>query len=202
MISHLRDIISDLTPLYPSLSLACSYIAVALCHSTLQTRQLAMMTTSQIWAFGCQASSAMWRTHQARAIIQSDIRNAAQPKTTFKPLPLRPVLPRQGCAQVSLADFDPDTPSQKWYNILSFRCMRRDESSDESTVISSQTSTLTRNRGETSRFTLLYLRLHFFYRGEYGGLIAFCILVCISRKRICKCELFLCCNLCFISVPI
>ncbi|XP_072945561.1 protein kibra isoform X2 [Epargyreus clarus] len=55
-----------------------------------------------------------------------------------------------GCAQVSLADFDPDTVSQKWYNVLSFRCMRRDESSDESTVISSQTSTLTRNRGPES----------------------------------------------------
>ncbi|KOB65871.1 putative WW, C2 and coiled-coil domain containing 1, partial [Operophtera brumata] len=53
-----------------------------------------------------------------------------------------------GCAQVSLADFEPDTVTQKWYNVLSFRCMRRDESSDESTVISSQTSTLTRNRGE------------------------------------------------------
>ncbi|XP_022823845.1 protein kibra isoform X4 [Spodoptera litura] len=55
-----------------------------------------------------------------------------------------------GCAQVSLADFEPDTVSQKWYNVLSFRCMRRDESSDESTVISSQTSTLTRNRGPES----------------------------------------------------
>ncbi|XP_048481190.1 protein kibra [Plutella xylostella] len=55
-----------------------------------------------------------------------------------------------GCAQVSLADFDPDVVSQKWYNVLSFRCMRRDESSDESTVISSQTSTLTRNRGPES----------------------------------------------------
>ncbi|CAG9782517.1 unnamed protein product [Diatraea saccharalis] len=52
-----------------------------------------------------------------------------------------------GCAQVSLADYDPETVLQKWYNVLSFRCMRRDESSDESTVISSQTSTLTRNRG-------------------------------------------------------
>ncbi|KAJ0172583.1 hypothetical protein K1T71_011722 [Dendrolimus kikuchii] len=56
-----------------------------------------------------------------------------------------------GCAQVSLADYEPDTVSQKWYNVLSFRCMRRDESSDESTVISSQTSTLTRNnRGPES----------------------------------------------------
>lgn len=55
-----------------------------------------------------------------------------------------------GCAQVSLADFDPELGSQKWYNVLSFRSMRRDESSDESTVISSQTSTLTRNRGPES----------------------------------------------------
>ncbi|XP_052749954.1 protein kibra isoform X1 [Galleria mellonella] len=55
-----------------------------------------------------------------------------------------------GCAQVSLADFDLDAVSQKWYNLLSFRSMRRDESSDESTVISSQTSTLTRNRGPES----------------------------------------------------
>ncbi|XP_041968975.1 protein kibra isoform X2 [Aricia agestis] len=52
-----------------------------------------------------------------------------------------------GCTQVSLADFEPDSVSQKWYNVLSFRSVRRDESSDESTVISSQTSTLTRNRG-------------------------------------------------------
>ncbi|CAG9571911.1 unnamed protein product [Danaus chrysippus] len=55
-----------------------------------------------------------------------------------------------GCTQVSLADFDPDSVSQKWYNVLSFRSIRRDESSDESTVISSQTSTLTRNRGPES----------------------------------------------------
>ncbi|XP_045453380.1 protein kibra [Melitaea cinxia] len=55
-----------------------------------------------------------------------------------------------GCTQISLADFDPDTVSQKWYNVLSFRSIRRDESSDESTVISSQTSTLTRNRGPES----------------------------------------------------
>ncbi|XP_050682758.1 protein kibra isoform X2 [Leptidea sinapis] len=55
-----------------------------------------------------------------------------------------------GCTQVSLADFDPETTLQKWYNVLSFRSMRRDESSDESTVISSQTSTLTRNRGPES----------------------------------------------------
>lgn len=70
-----------------------------------------------------------------------------------------------GCAQVSLADFSPDTTSLRWYNILSFRFMQsaaeqtpvppsllsrtlappKEESSDESTIISSQTSTLTRN---------------------------------------------------------
>lgn len=55
-----------------------------------------------------------------------------------------------GCVQVSLADFNPDQETQKWYNVLSFRFMRREESSDESTVISSQTSTLTRNRGPES----------------------------------------------------
>ncbi|KAG8235590.1 hypothetical protein J437_LFUL016189 [Ladona fulva] len=104
-----------------------------------------------------------------------------------------------GCAQVSLADFNPEAPpSTKWYNILSFRFMQvekgmaaavtspvstaqthmvttpcvgqaaesgagsgggasgaaihgglvtKEESSDESTIISSQTSTLTRNQG-------------------------------------------------------
>ncbi|KAI4494396.1 hypothetical protein M0802_008888 [Mischocyttarus mexicanus] len=91
-----------------------------------------------------------------------------------------------GSTQVSLADFSPESPSVKWYNILSFRFMRptdnpntsignsdstsitkqakhdkqesdisvyrgtqnaKEESSDESTIISSQTSTLTRNQG-------------------------------------------------------
>ncbi|KAF5305933.1 hypothetical protein FQR65_LT07544 [Abscondita terminalis] len=69
-----------------------------------------------------------------------------------------------GCAQVSLADFNPQSLSQKWYNILSLRLMEPDEnaisktdgelprqgvkeeSSDDSTIISSQTSTLTRNQ--------------------------------------------------------
>ncbi|KAF5305657.1 hypothetical protein FQR65_LT18678 [Abscondita terminalis] len=64
-----------------------------------------------------------------------------------------------GCAQVSLADFNPQSLSQKWYNILSLRLMEPDEnaisktdgelprqgvkeeSSDDSTIISSQTST-------------------------------------------------------------
>ena len=95
-----------------------------------------------------------------------------------------------GCAQVSLADFDPLAPAgAKWYNVLSFHFMHqpsaspeevnspkhhhpqqqqqlhrkqeselssgvnskqgtlKEESSDESTIISSQTSTLTRNVG-------------------------------------------------------
>ncbi|KAF5304566.1 hypothetical protein FQA39_LY09617 [Lamprigera yunnana] len=70
-----------------------------------------------------------------------------------------------GCAQVSLADFNPQNTSQKWYNILSLRLMdeenaskpaasdselprhgAKEESSDDSTIISSQTSTLTRNQ--------------------------------------------------------
>ncbi|XP_062572107.1 protein WWC2-like isoform X1 [Saccostrea cucullata] len=130
-----------------------------------------------------------------------------------------------GCAQVSLADFDPKSVSQKWYNVLSFKFMQSDssdstqkqvdtpkdktpvaspesqkeditklleassarlektedrqtpteglrdgshlrhplvmylkeESSDESTVISSQTSTLTRNHGPED-FEKLYNR--------------------------------------------
>ncbi|KAI5738313.1 hypothetical protein M8J77_005331 [Diaphorina citri] len=76
-----------------------------------------------------------------------------------------------GCAQVSLADFTlaESYSSSKWYNILSFKCFQaedpvpstapalpslpphittvKEESSDESTIISSQTSTLTRNQG-------------------------------------------------------
>lgn len=63
-----------------------------------------------------------------------------------------------GCAQISLAEFNANESSQKWYNILSFRMMHnfdtlevagvcREESSDESTIISSQTSTLTRDQG-------------------------------------------------------
>jgi protein KIBRA len=80
---------------------------------------------------------------------------------------------------VSMADFNPEVVSTKWYNVLSFRFMNPDkkdtevpsvsgvhekqesdismgragapvkeESSDESTIISSQTSTLTRNQGK------------------------------------------------------
>lgn len=68
-----------------------------------------------------------------------------------------------GCALVSLAEFGADEPGTlRWYNIISFRCIQsmggsgsgsvvgagREESSDESTIISSQTSTLTRNQGK------------------------------------------------------
>jgi len=102
----------------------------------------------------------------------------------------------QGSAQVSLADFSPESPSVKWYNILSFRFMQpsdssgtstngastsvrltkhdkqesdisvyrsvqntKEESSDESTIISSQTSTLTRNQGCDELQTAVTLRL-------------------------------------------
>ncbi|XP_059609935.1 protein kibra [Phlebotomus argentipes] len=64
-----------------------------------------------------------------------------------------------GCAQVSLAEFNADDATLKWYNILNFRYLNnletfevvgacKEESSDESTIISSQTSTLTRNQGQ------------------------------------------------------
>ncbi|KAL1509063.1 hypothetical protein ABEB36_003862 [Hypothenemus hampei] len=93
-----------------------------------------------------------------------------------------------GCAQVSLADFNLHSTNQKWYNILglldearppkqtspsstdkqdSFTDYRqqtgKEESSDDSTIISSQTSTLTRNQetvlppsGMTFNFEELY----------------------------------------------
>ncbi|XP_034952676.1 protein kibra [Chelonus insularis] len=104
-----------------------------------------------------------------------------------------------GSAQVSLADFSPENPSIKWYNILSFHFMQastsensststssasskyarhdkqesdisvyrnnahsqntKEESSDESTIISSQTSTLTRNQGCDEIHTTVSLRL-------------------------------------------
>ncbi|KAK0082818.1 hypothetical protein PV325_009790 [Microctonus aethiopoides] len=106
-----------------------------------------------------------------------------------------------GSAQVSLADFSPESPSVKWYNILSFRFMQpstsdnanasstssstkppprhdkqesdisvyrsggiqsqnaKEESSDESTIISSQTSTLTRNQGCDELQTAVSIRL-------------------------------------------
>ncbi|KAJ3658274.1 hypothetical protein Zmor_010024 [Zophobas morio] len=95
-----------------------------------------------------------------------------------------------GCTQVSLADFNIQQVSQKWYNILSLQLMDtreeskpahnrqesdvsrhesidpsskqpvlKEESSDDSTIISSQTSTLTRNQDpmnflNTVNFTL------------------------------------------------
>ncbi|XP_076273959.1 WW and C2 domain containing protein kibra isoform X1 [Rhynchophorus ferrugineus] len=80
-----------------------------------------------------------------------------------------------GCTQISLADFNIHSTTQKWYNILciqeetrsntvstirqnvdastrdkpdeaSYKQMGKEESSDDSTIISSQTSTLTRNQ--------------------------------------------------------
>lgn len=67
-----------------------------------------------------------------------------------------------GWAQVSLADFRPDTNTVKWYNVLALKCLPsghplssvasetstglKEESSDESTIVSSQPSTLTRNQ--------------------------------------------------------
>jgi len=87
-----------------------------------------------------------------------------------------------------MADFNPESVSTKWYNVLSFRFMQPDskdsespplggmhekqesdismgragapvkeESSDESTIISSQTSTLTRNQGELLQINLAFL---------------------------------------------
>lgn len=76
----------------------------------------------------------------------------------------------QACAQVSLADYNSDSASLKWYNLLNFKFLQpsniksinvistattpthlvqnnKEESSDDSTIISSQTSTLTRNQG-------------------------------------------------------
>lgn len=64
----------------------------------------------------------------------------------------------QGCAQISLAEFNSEDSTMKWYNVLSFKSMQsfdtlenasgcKEESSDESTIISSQTSTLTRDQG-------------------------------------------------------
>lgn len=74
-----------------------------------------------------------------------------------------------GCALVSLAEFAADeTGTRRWYNIISFRCIQsmggcgpsataggvpfgsigRDESLEESSFMSSQASTLTRDLGE------------------------------------------------------
>lgn len=63
-----------------------------------------------------------------------------------------------GTVQISLAEFNAEDTTLKWYNVLSSRFMPnfdhlevtgvcKEESSDESTIISSQTSTLTRNQG-------------------------------------------------------
>lgn len=60
---------------------------------------------------------------------------------------------------MSLAEFTSENGNSKWYNIISRSIMseteniealmlsQKEESSDESTIISSQTSTLTRNQG-------------------------------------------------------
>lgn len=68
-----------------------------------------------------------------------------------------------GSTQISLAEFNPMDASSRWYNIISRKSMNesetldgcpgatggiKEESSDESTIISSQTSTLTRNQGQ------------------------------------------------------
>ncbi|XP_055851065.1 protein kibra [Episyrphus balteatus] len=55
-----------------------------------------------------------------------------------------------GTVHISLAEFNADDSTLKWYNVLSSRFMPsfdgKEESSDESTITSSQTSTLTRNQ--------------------------------------------------------
>ncbi|XP_046970651.1 protein kibra isoform X3 [Vanessa cardui] len=101
---------------------------------------IAFSTTALAW----RGATLLWRKNQRASLGPRALRAA-----TLQ-LNLAAGAECLGCTQVSLADFDPDTVSQKWYNVLSFRSMRRDESSDESTVISSQTSTLTRNRGPES----------------------------------------------------
>ncbi|XP_053686363.1 protein kibra [Sabethes cyaneus] len=67
-----------------------------------------------------------------------------------------------GSTQISLAEFNPTDAISKWYNIISRKSINeseslegcagpsgiKEESSDESTIISSQTSTLTRNQGQ------------------------------------------------------
>jgi protein KIBRA len=87
----------------------------------------------------------------------------------------------QGITQISLAEFNTDEPSRKWYNILStanldaplascsstsnanaaevMACNFKEESSDESTIISSQTSTLTRNQGQEDMQAVLAMNL-------------------------------------------
>lgn len=66
----------------------------------------------------------------------------------------------QGSTQISMAEFSNQDGHCKWYNIISRQIesesdhpesltlsVTKEESSDESTIISSQTSTLTRNQG-------------------------------------------------------
>ncbi|XP_055618903.1 protein kibra [Toxorhynchites rutilus septentrionalis] len=69
-----------------------------------------------------------------------------------------------GSTQISLAEFNPTDATSKWYNLISRKSMNeseslegcasgsgggiKEESSDDSTIISSQTSTLTRNQGQ------------------------------------------------------
>ncbi|XP_058840159.1 protein kibra [Topomyia yanbarensis] len=67
-----------------------------------------------------------------------------------------------GSSQISLAEFIPTDATSKWYNIISRKSMNesesldgfigaggiKEESSDDSTINSSQTSTLTRNQGQ------------------------------------------------------
>ncbi|XP_050079424.1 protein kibra [Anopheles maculipalpis] len=77
-----------------------------------------------------------------------------------------------GSTQISLAEFNPaDATISRWYNIVSRHSMNesellegyaggaiiREESSDESTIISSQTSTLTRNQGQDELQAVLEL---------------------------------------------
>ncbi|XP_053678114.1 protein kibra [Anopheles nili] len=76
-----------------------------------------------------------------------------------------------GSTQISLAEFNPADATSRWYNIVSRKSINeselfegggigggaREESSDESTIISSQTSTLTRNQGQDELKAVLEL---------------------------------------------
>jgi protein KIBRA len=82
-------------------------------------------------------------------------------------------LRKQGSAQISLAEFSTQQDGNcRWYNVISRENMNeseveesvnaaKEESSDESTVISSQTSTLTRNQGMRHIFFSSHLRASF-----------------------------------------
>lgn len=79
----------------------------------------------------------------------------------------------QGSAQISLAEFTTQQDgNSKWYNIISRQIMNetdaeeslltvKEESSDESTVISSQTSTLTRNQGKFCIIKVTSMKIKF-----------------------------------------